>query len=139
MVEFRGWSPRRNHLEVVSRSHGIVRGAGLVAQARDSDEFARLGVTGLELIPPGVVLVSEWRAGSDGPLTWVLTLDGRRLAGSCLLLHPTAPPETRSEIDTPGWASTGGHGVICYVIESSLPVPLGNDSRLCSAREISSL
>jgi hypothetical protein len=53
--------------EVVGRSQGIVRGAGLGAQARDSDEFARLAFTGLQLIPPGVVLVSEWRPGGDGP------------------------------------------------------------------------
>jgi hypothetical protein len=38
-----------------------MRGAGLSAQARNSDEFAHLAFTGLELVPPGVVLVSEWR------------------------------------------------------------------------------
>jgi hypothetical protein len=53
--------------EVVNRSQGTVRGAGLRVQARDSDEFARLVFTGLELIPPGVVLVSEWRPDSDRP------------------------------------------------------------------------
>jgi len=41
--------------------------AGLSAQARNSDEFARLAFTGLELAPPGVVLVSEWRPSGDGP------------------------------------------------------------------------
>jgi hypothetical protein len=35
--------------------------AGVRFQARDSDEFARLAFTGLELVPPGVTLVSEWR------------------------------------------------------------------------------
>jgi S-adenosyl methyltransferase len=43
------------------------RTAGMPAQWRDGDEFARLAFTGLEMIPPGVVLVSEWRPDSDGP------------------------------------------------------------------------
>jgi S-adenosyl methyltransferase len=43
------------------------RQAGMSAQWRDSDEFARLAFTGLELIPPGVVLVSEWRRDTSGP------------------------------------------------------------------------
>jgi S-adenosyl methyltransferase len=37
------------------------RAAGLPAQLRDADEFARLAFSGLDLVPPGVVLVSEWR------------------------------------------------------------------------------
>jgi hypothetical protein len=43
------------------------RAAGISAQWRDSDEFAQLAFTGLEMVPPGVVLVSEWRP--DG--TWL--------------------------------------------------------------------
>jgi hypothetical protein len=43
------------------------REAGLPAQARDSDEFARLAFTGLELVPPGVVVASEWRPEGTGP------------------------------------------------------------------------
>ncbi len=43
------------------------REAGLPAQVRDSDEFARLTFAGLELAPPGVVLVSEWRPDSNAP------------------------------------------------------------------------
>jgi hypothetical protein len=35
--------------------------AGIAMRKRDSGEFARLAFTGLELVPPGVVLVSEWR------------------------------------------------------------------------------
>jgi hypothetical protein len=35
--------------------------AGVRGQARDSDDFARLAFPGLELVPPGVTLVSEWR------------------------------------------------------------------------------
>jgi S-adenosyl methyltransferase len=37
------------------------------AQVRDSDVFARLAFSGLELVPPGVVLVSEWRPEGDEP------------------------------------------------------------------------
>lgn len=37
------------------------RASGMPAQVRDSGEFARLAFSGLELVPPGVVLVSEWR------------------------------------------------------------------------------
>jgi len=43
------------------------RAAGLPAQLRDGDEFARLAFSGLELVPPGVVLVSEWRPEGGGP------------------------------------------------------------------------
>jgi len=43
------------------------RGAGLSVQARDSDEFARMAFSGLDLVPPGVVLVSEWRPTGLGP------------------------------------------------------------------------
>jgi hypothetical protein len=31
----------------------------------------------------------------DGPLTWVLTLDGHRLAGCYLPVQPASPPQTR--------------------------------------------
>jgi hypothetical protein len=43
------------------------RAAGMSAQWRDGDEFARLAFTGLEMVPPGVVLVSEWRPNAEGP------------------------------------------------------------------------
>jgi hypothetical protein len=43
------------------------RSAGVTAQMRDSDDFADLMFKGLELVPPGMVLVSEWRPDSDGP------------------------------------------------------------------------
>jgi hypothetical protein len=36
-------------------------------QTRDADEFASLAFSGLELVPPGVVLVSEWRPDSKAP------------------------------------------------------------------------
>ena len=41
--------------------------AGLSMNARDADEFATLAFSGLELVPPGVVLVSEWRPVSNAP------------------------------------------------------------------------
>ncbi|HET9080293.1 MAG TPA: SAM-dependent methyltransferase [Trebonia sp.] len=43
------------------------RSGGIRGQLRDSGEFARLAFTGLQLVPPGVTLVSEWRRESDGP------------------------------------------------------------------------
>jgi hypothetical protein len=43
------------------------RAAGIPAQMRDSSEFARLAFAGLELVPPGVVPVSEWRPRTPGP------------------------------------------------------------------------
>jgi hypothetical protein len=41
--------------------------AGMPAQWRDSDVFARLVFGGLEMVPPGAVLVSEWRPESGRP------------------------------------------------------------------------
>jgi S-adenosyl methyltransferase len=43
------------------------RASGIPAQWRDGDEFARLAFGGLEMVPPGVVLVSEWRPCSTTP------------------------------------------------------------------------
>jgi S-adenosyl methyltransferase len=43
------------------------RAASIGAQWRDSSEFAELTFSGLELVPPGVVLVSEWRPDESGP------------------------------------------------------------------------
>ena len=47
------------------KSGRTFRGAGLSGQLRDSGEFARLAFGGLELVPPGVTLVSEWRQDED--------------------------------------------------------------------------
>jgi hypothetical protein len=41
--------------------------AGLSMHVRDADEFAQLAFSGLELVPPGVVLVSEWRPDTQAP------------------------------------------------------------------------
>jgi SAM-dependent methyltransferase len=46
---------------------GAYRESGIPFQFRDSDEFARIAFSGLELVPPGVVLVSEWRPEDTGP------------------------------------------------------------------------
>ena len=46
----------------------VYREAGLSMNARDADEFASLTFSGLELVPPGLVLVSEWRPDSKAPL-----------------------------------------------------------------------
>ena len=43
------------------------RSSGVPLQVRDSDEFAALAFSGLDLVPPGVVLVSEWRPEGSGP------------------------------------------------------------------------
>jgi hypothetical protein len=48
-------------------SQRVLHGAGIAMQKRASDDFARLAFTGLELVPPGVVLVSEWRRAASGP------------------------------------------------------------------------
>ena len=41
--------------------------AGVTVHARDCDEFAALAFSGLDLVPPGVVLVSEWQPDGDAP------------------------------------------------------------------------
>jgi hypothetical protein len=43
------------------------RASGVTGSARNADVFARLVFSGLELVPPGVVLVSEWRPEVPGP------------------------------------------------------------------------
>ena len=40
---------------------------GLIGQIRTSEEFAGLAFGGLEMVDPGVVLVSEWRPQGAGP------------------------------------------------------------------------
>jgi len=44
-----------------------MRDAGIPMQRRESREFAQLVFSGLDLVPPGVVLVSEWRPSGTGP------------------------------------------------------------------------
>lgn len=45
----------------------VYRDAGIPMLARDSDQFATICFDGLELVPPGIVLVSEWRPRAAGP------------------------------------------------------------------------
>jgi hypothetical protein len=45
----------------------VYRQAGIPMHPRESDQFARICFEGLEIIPPGVVLVSEWRPDTAGP------------------------------------------------------------------------
>jgi hypothetical protein len=42
------------------------RSGGAPLYLRDSDDFAAMAFSGLELLPPGVVLVSEWRPSVTG-------------------------------------------------------------------------
>jgi hypothetical protein len=53
--------------DAIAAGQSTMRSAGISAQARNSDEFARLAFAGLDLVPPGVVLVSEWRPEDDSP------------------------------------------------------------------------
>jgi SAM-dependent methyltransferase len=43
------------------------RASGIPAQARTVDDFAALAFRGLDMVEPGLVLVSEWRPDRDGP------------------------------------------------------------------------
>ncbi|HEY0933308.1 MAG TPA: SAM-dependent methyltransferase [Trebonia sp.] len=53
--------------EGVGGGQRAYRKAGLPMCARDADEFASLAFRGLDLAPPGLVLVSEWRPDSKAP------------------------------------------------------------------------
>jgi hypothetical protein len=55
------------HNEGLSVGQRLYRKSGIQMQTRDVDEFASLAFSGLELVPPGVVLVSEWRPDSNAP------------------------------------------------------------------------
>lgn len=47
--------------EAAAEGTRTYRSGGVPLHLRDSDDFAALAFSGLELLPPGVVLVSEWR------------------------------------------------------------------------------
>jgi hypothetical protein len=53
--------------EGVGGGQNVYLDAGIPMHARDSDHFARICFSDLQMIPPGVVLVSEWRPGTTGP------------------------------------------------------------------------
>jgi hypothetical protein len=44
-----------------------VQRAGVPFQTRTAEEFAEVAYAGLELVPPGLVVVSEWRPEGAGP------------------------------------------------------------------------
>jgi hypothetical protein len=62
-----------SHLSAEHEPDGLAAGqrlyreAGIPMQIRDADVFASLAFRGLDLVPPGVVLVSEWRPDSNEP------------------------------------------------------------------------
>jgi S-adenosyl methyltransferase len=43
------------------------RAVGVRVRGRTAEEFGRTFFSGLELVPPGVVLTSEWRPAAPGP------------------------------------------------------------------------
>jgi len=53
--------------ERTAAGQAVMRGAGIAMQKRDSDVFAKIAFNGLDLVPPGVVLVSEWRPTGNQP------------------------------------------------------------------------
>jgi S-adenosyl methyltransferase len=53
--------------ERTAAGQAVMRDAGITMQKRDSDVFAAIAFPSLELVPPGVVLVSEWRPSSGSP------------------------------------------------------------------------
>ena len=46
----------------------VYRAAGVTVRSRNADEFGRMFFSGLELVPPGVVLTSEWRPAANASL-----------------------------------------------------------------------
>ena len=59
-------TPEHDHEGVMGLERSY-QAAGVPAQSRVVDEFADLAFRGLNLIDPGLVLVSEWRPDSPGP------------------------------------------------------------------------
>jgi hypothetical protein len=53
--------------EAMAAVENDFRAAGIDVQLRDGDEFARLAFSGLEIVPPGVVHVSDWRPDTARP------------------------------------------------------------------------
>jgi hypothetical protein len=47
--------------ERTAAGQAVMHEAGITMQKRDSGAFAKLAFRGLDLVPPGLVLVSEWR------------------------------------------------------------------------------
>ncbi|HTU73063.1 MAG TPA: SAM-dependent methyltransferase [Trebonia sp.] len=53
--------------EGVGRAAQAYRDAGLTAVPRDADDFARVVFRNLEMVPPGVVILPDWRPDTSEP------------------------------------------------------------------------
>jgi hypothetical protein len=53
--------------ERTAAGQAVMREAGITMQKRDSDVFAEIAFSGVKLVPPGVVLVTEWHPDDTGP------------------------------------------------------------------------
>ena len=53
--------------EMLYRAGQVYTERGLAGALRTADEFAELAFTGLEIVEPGIVPVSEWRPEGSGP------------------------------------------------------------------------
>jgi hypothetical protein len=53
--------------ERTAAGQAVMRDAGITMQKRDSGVFEEIAFSGLDLVPPGVVLVSEWRPDGSRP------------------------------------------------------------------------
>jgi hypothetical protein len=51
----------------VAGAERTYRSRGVTARPRTAEEFGRMFFGGLELVPPGVTLISEWRPDDSGP------------------------------------------------------------------------
>ena len=60
-------SGEHNDLAAVTAGVRTYQTAQIPLQLRESSEFAELAFSDLKLVPPGIVLVSEWRPDSTGP------------------------------------------------------------------------
>ena len=60
-------TPEHMPPQAATESVSSYRASGIPLAIRDSSEFGALAFTGLELVPPGVVLVSEWRPDREEP------------------------------------------------------------------------
>jgi len=59
-------TPEHNPESIHGMEH-TYRARGVTVRSRSADEFGRTFFSGLEFVPPGVVLTSEWRPETAGP------------------------------------------------------------------------
>jgi hypothetical protein len=53
--------------EGIAIAQDTYRKGGMPAQARTAEDFGRLAFAGLQLVPPGMAIVSDWRTAGDDP------------------------------------------------------------------------